>query len=112
MHVKKIFYALRMLLAVNWIEKTNTVVPMNIWTSIDRIVTSAELKQGIEQLYIAKSQIAEQSMIAVIPVLQEYCASEIERLETIVPTFKHRVGEDEPLNDLFRYAFAKPRARG
>lgn len=104
MHVKKIFYALRMLLAVNWIEKTDIVVPMNVWTSVDRLVTSAELRQAIEQLYVAKSQTSEQSEIAVDPVLQAYCEGEIHRLETIVPTFRHRVGEDWPLNDLFRCA--------
>jgi len=34
MHVKKIFYALRIQLAVNWIEKTGAVAHMSIQTSI------------------------------------------------------------------------------
>lgn len=107
MHVKKIFYALRAVLAVNWLEKTDTPLPMSIWTSIDRFVTSAELRQGIEQLYSAKQRTSEQAEIPIIPILQAYCEYEIARLAPVVPTLAHRVGEDEPLNSLFYDAFGK-----
>lgn len=105
MHVKKIFYALRTLLAVNWLEKTNTPLPMSIWTSTDRVVTSAALRQAIEELYLAKQHMSEQAEIPIIPALQEYCAHEITRLAPIVPALEQCMGEDGPLNELFRDAF-------
>ena len=104
MQVKAMFYALRTILAVNWIEKIGSPVPMDFWVSAERIIQSSEVREGIQQLYAAKSNTSEQAKVAMIPSLQSYCAQEIRRLEAIVPCFEHRIGPDEPLNRLFRQA--------
>ena len=102
--VKAMFYALRTLLAVNWIEKIGSPVPMDFWVSAERILTSSEIKEAIQQLYVAKGRTSEQAQIVSIPILETFCTEEIRRLETIVPHFEHRIGPDEPLNRLYQRA--------
>ena len=44
--VKAMFYALRTLLAVNWIEKIGSPVPMDFWVSAERILTIIRDQRG------------------------------------------------------------------
>lgn len=104
LHVKAMFYALRMTLAVIWIEQTNTPIPMDFWIMAERLVASSEVRDAVQQLYEAKRQASERAQIAILPALQAYCTGEIQRLETVVPQLDHRAGPDAPLNQLFRRA--------
>ncbi len=52
--IKKYFYVLRPLLAVNWIEQGRGVVPTEFDALVDRIVTSSTLRSEIEKLVAAK----------------------------------------------------------
>lgn len=54
--VKKYFYALRPILAVNWIERGLGVVPMEFEVLVGRLVDSAELREQIEKLVAAKRE--------------------------------------------------------
>ena len=103
-HVKWLFYTLRSVLVLKWIEETHTISPMSFWTRADRLISDAALRQAIQALFIAKQQSAEQSFIPRMPVLEQFCAQEIARLNHVTETFAHTVGPDQPLDDLFRAA--------
>ena len=54
--IKKYFYVLRPLLAIKWIERNNSVVPMRFGTQIDALIEEPELKDAIQGLLEKKEQ--------------------------------------------------------
>lgn len=104
--LKKYFYVLRPLLAIRWIEKEKTVVPMEFEILVDRLVTDTSLKQAIEHLLQAKRDGHELDRGPMIPEISNFIEIELNKLEQQMP---NRVGpkpDIEKLNEIFRFALA------
>ena len=102
MWIKKYFYVLRPLLAVNWLERDLGVVPTAFWELVDEIVTDERLKAAIEALLIAKEQGDELAYGPRIPVISEFIDQEIKRLEGKQFNGAAEKQSLDILNDLFR----------
>jgi len=101
--VKKYFYVLRPLLAINWIEKESNVVPMEFGVLVERCVKSPELKVAIENLLERKKRGHELDRGPRIPAISDFVESELERLKTKVIESKPKP-DTEKLSELFRLA--------
>ncbi|HYX71998.1 MAG TPA: nucleotidyltransferase domain-containing protein [Nitrososphaera sp.] len=101
--VKKYFYVLRPLLAINWIEKESDVVPMEFGVLVERCVKTPELKEAIENLLERKKRGHELDREPKIKIISDFVESELERLETKVMGSAPKPNT-EILNELFRMA--------
>ena len=79
--VKKYFYVLRPVLAVNWIEQELGVVPTEFGSLVDRIITSPGLKADIDRLVEAKRRGEELDQGPTIPAISEFIETELHRYE-------------------------------
>jgi predicted nucleotidyltransferase len=79
--VKKYFYVLRPLLAINWIERDLGVVPTEFQVLVERVVDSPELKEAIGALIKAKRRGEELDRGPRIAPISEFIESELARLE-------------------------------
>jgi uncharacterized protein len=101
--VKKYFYVLRPLLAINWIEKESTVVPMEFGALVERCVKASSLKQAIGNLLERKRTGQELDRGPRIPAISDFIDSELERLKRTVIEGKSKP-DSERLNEFFRWA--------
>ena len=101
--VKKYFYVLRPLLAINWIEKESTVVPMEFGALVEQCVKSSSLKQAIEDLLQRKRSGQELDRGPRIPAISDFIDSELERLKATLIEGKSKL-DTEKLDELFRWA--------
>lgn len=101
--VKKYFYVLRPLLAINWIEKESSVVPMEFGALVERCVRSPELKDAIEKLLERKRKGYELDRGPRIPAISDFVERELERLANNVIESKPKP-DTEKLDRLFRAA--------
>lgn len=81
--IKKYFYVLRPLLAINWIERDLGVVPTEFQILVERVVDSPELKEEIESLIEAKRRGEELDQGPRIVPISEFVESELARLENV-----------------------------
>jgi predicted nucleotidyltransferase len=100
--VKKYFYILRPLLAVRWIEQGRGPVPMRFTDLLVTIAEHQELVQAIETLRHRKMAGDELDRGPAIPVISEFAARELARLEAQHPDRPSTAPGLEPLNRLFR----------
>lgn len=100
--VKKYFYVLRPLLAINWLERNLGVVPTEFKMLVEKTVEPADLKQEIEELIKAKEQGQELDYGPRNPIIGDFIDAEINRLEgqQFSDTLDNRSVEE--LNRLFR----------
>jgi uncharacterized protein len=104
--VKKYFYVLRPLLAINWIEKESSVMPMEFGALVERCVPSLALREAIEILLERKRKGHELDREPRIPAISDFIESELKRLAKNVIETK-RKPDIEKLNELFRAALAE-----
>lgn len=102
--IKKYFYILRPLLAINWLEKDMGIVPTEFRELVNQVVGDKNLKQEIEKLIKAKEQGAELDYGPRIPVIGDFIDREMRRLEDQQFTDNTKKGSSEELNRLFRSA--------
>lgn len=104
--VKKYFYVLRPILAINWIEKGLGVVPTEFRALVDKVITDSDLKLAINNLVKDKEQGHELDRGPAIPVIKKFIDSEMRRLED--KRFSDTGNKPhlllEGLNELFRSA--------
>ncbi len=100
--IKKYFYVLRPLLAINWIETESDVVPMEFETLVERSVKSIELKAEIQKLLERKKQGQELDREPRINVISDFVESELKRLESKIICEKKPETSVEKLNEFFR----------
>ena len=79
--IKKYFYVLRPLLAVQWIENGLGIVPTEFETLLDTLLKDQTLLTIIRDLRERKSRAPELDYADAVPALNEYLASELQRLE-------------------------------
>ncbi len=77
--VKKYFYVLRPVLAINWIEQGLGIVPTDFNVVVDRIVTDTELRTAIDKLLTEKRAGAELHKGPRIPVISNFIEGELAR---------------------------------
>lgn len=100
--LKKYFYVLRPVLAVNWIDSGYGVVPTQFSTLVDAIVPNGELRLAIDELLDAKMRGFESSVGARIAPISAYLKAELERLNAVKPDNARGIGDPGELNKLFR----------
>ena len=105
--VKKYFYVLRPILAMNWIEKGLGVVPTDFNTLVDRLVSEPKLKAEIERLLSAKRAGAELDRGPRIELISEFIEREFERWETRDIADHKRTVSSAKLDELFRESLAE-----
>ncbi len=102
--VKKYFYVLRPILAVNWLERDLGVVPTEFSVLVDRLIDDPALKQAIAMLITDKKAGRELDDGPRIPEISDFVDRELARLKE--KQFQKALEKRPiaPLNDLFRSA--------
>jgi predicted nucleotidyltransferase len=100
--VKKYFYVLRPLLAINWIEQRSDVVPMEFGIMVDSLITDPALKSEIENLIERKKRGEELKREPKIPVISDFIEREMERLTSKQIGRRDEKPLTETLNRVFR----------
>jgi len=98
--LKKYFYVLRPLLAIQWLEKYGSAAPIE-FDKVLTLVTDNELKDTIDELLKKKKESEEKMLAPAIPVLNKFIESELSRLEEIKPEKPGRETQMAQLNELF-----------
>ncbi|MCF6153735.1 MAG: nucleotidyltransferase domain-containing protein [Candidatus Brocadia sp.] len=99
--IKKYFYVLRPILAINWLERGWGIVPTDFRVMVNQLFNSGELKREIEKLINAKMLGEELDYGPRIPVISNFIDSEIERLEGRQFTDSTHQCSADQLNSLF-----------
>ncbi|KIL40248.1 hypothetical protein SD70_14945 [Gordoniibacillus kamchatkensis] len=102
--IKKYFYVLRPILACEWIEKHNTMPPIEFDRLVDAVVPrGSELKTIIDGLIIHKKAGDEMDYEPRINPINEYLEAKIEYYERMASGMKTSgEGQEQRLDDLFR----------
>lgn len=100
--VKKYFYLLRPIMAINWIEKGLGVVPTEFEKLVNGVVISPELRDALDKLLADKRQGAELDRGPRIAPISDYIESELARMENLALSQVPPTRPTEPLNRLFR----------
>ena len=105
--IKKYFYVLRPILALNWIERGLGVVPTDFSILVDKLALEPPVAQEIAHLLAAKRAGAELDRGPRIETLSRFIAAELDHWEkNSVMHEKHPTNSDK-LDELFRTTLAK-----
>lgn len=106
MKIKKYFYVLRPLLACGWIERYNSMPPMEFVDLLEELIpTDTELYQVIGHLLQRKKAGEELDMEPRLSVVNDFIQQQIAYFEQKAPLLQHvESGRDQQLDDLFRTA--------
>jgi uncharacterized protein len=101
--IKKYFYVLRPILAAKWIEKYNTIPPIEFQTLVEDIVPIGDMKKAIDQLLKRKMAGDELNLEPRIDQINLFLNDEIFRLEKYAKSIKNDIQDPtESLNLIFR----------
>ncbi|MEH7156234.1 nucleotidyltransferase domain-containing protein [Neobacillus drentensis] len=101
--IKKYFYVLRPVLACLWIEKYNTVPPIEFQTLVEELLEEGLLKQEIRTLLERKISGDELNLEPKVTAINEFLEKEIIRIEEYTKTLSGQKVDLTPrLDDLFR----------
>ncbi|WP_066252304.1 nucleotidyltransferase domain-containing protein [Neobacillus drentensis] len=101
--IKKYFYVLRPVLACIWIERYNSVPPIEFQTLVEELLEEGQLKEEIHTLLERKISGDELDLEPKLTVINEFLEKEINRLEEYTKTLKVSKKDMTPLlDDLFR----------
>ena len=98
--LKKYFYVLRPLFAIQWLEKYGSAAPIE-FNRVLELVKDNELLDTVHEL-LEKKKVSEEKVLApAIPVLNKFIESELGRLEEIKLPKSDKEMEMVQLNELF-----------
>jgi len=98
--LKKYFYVLRPLFAIQWLEKYGSAAPIE-FNKVLELLEDNELVDTVHEL-LEKKKVSEEKMLSpAIPVLNRFIESELSRLEDFNPPKSDRQIEMNRLNELF-----------
>ncbi|WHY68447.1 nucleotidyltransferase domain-containing protein [Neobacillus sp. SuZ13] len=101
--IKKYFYVLRPVLACLWIERYNTVPPIEFQVLVEELLEEGKLKQEILTLLARKISGDELNLEPKVNAINEFLEKEINRLEEYTKTLKVSKEDMTPvLDNLFR----------
>ena len=98
--LKKYFYVLRPLFAIQWLEKYGVAAPIE-FDKVLTLVNDNELLDTIHALTERKKASEEKMLAPAIPVLNRYIEQQLDRLEDIKLTKTDSSFEMDKLNELF-----------
>ena len=101
--IKKYFYVLRPLFAMQWIEQREEPVPMEFDTLIHQLLDEGELKTTIEQLVADKKAGKELDKGPRIDIISNYIDKELTRLQQIASDQSISQPPSNTLNSFFRW---------
>ena len=104
--LKKYFYVLRPLLAIQWLEKYDRPAPIEFETLRELIADNIELNHAISELLHKKRNSQEKEYAPAVPILNEFIQAELDRLEKYSGQPQGRKASFEPLNELFKTAIS------
>ena len=104
--IKKYFYVLRPILAINWIERGLGVVPTEFQVLAERVVDAPELKEEIGKLVVAKRRGEELDRGPRIGPISDFVESELARREgkQVEHEYDRPAAPVSEFNGLFRSA--------
>lgn len=79
--IKKYFYVLRPILAAKWIEKYNSIPPMEFQVLLEDIFEPGKLKESVSTLLERKIAGEELNLEPRVEIINEYLVKEIDHLE-------------------------------
>ncbi|MBV7504004.1 nucleotidyltransferase domain-containing protein [Bacillus sp. sid0103] len=101
--IKKYFYVLRPVLACLWIERYNTVPPIEFQTLVEELLEEGPLKEEILTLLERKISGDELNLEPKVTAINDYLETEINRLEEYTKALKvSREDMTSILDDVFR----------
>lgn len=101
--VKKYFYVLRPILACQWVERNNSMAPMEFSKLLETQVENRELKMEIENLLQRKTNGEELDIGPSIEVINDFIEERIAYYEQYVAKYDNKRELDaEKLDELFR----------
>jgi uncharacterized protein len=101
--IKKYFYVLRPILAAKWIEKYNTIPPIQFQSLVEDIIPEGDLKKLIDELLRRKIAGEELNLEPRIDQINLFLNGEIIRLEEYAKSIKNDIQDPtERLNRIFR----------
>lgn len=100
--IKKYFYILRPLLAAMWAADHRSVPPMEFGKLLPQIENRTLLMAAISHLLAEKEVAAEGKLIPLVPVIQEFIATEMERCRAVASELEGMQPDVAPLNSFFR----------
>lgn len=101
--IKKYFYVLRPILAAKWIEKYNTIPPMEFKELVEDLIPNGALKEEVMVLLKRKIAGDELDLEPRIEAINQFIEGEISRLEAYAKTLDIKIEDPtERLNRLFR----------
>lgn len=103
--IKKYFYVLRPILACEWIERHNTMPPIEFQELVDRLVPEGTLKSAIQELLVRKIAGDEMDYEPRINPINEFLEARIAYYDQTASTMQvGEGGQDGQLDALFRSA--------
>ena len=99
--LKKYFYALRPILAAEWIAQNGTVPPME-FSKLRAILNDKAINEQIDKLLALKANADEKFEFAPNKILNLYIEQRISALKTVSDTTEKKESDSTALNDLFR----------
>lgn len=100
--LKKYFYVLRPLLSIMWLEQKKLPAPIEFKKLLGLIENNTVLMAEINQLVLRKQNSLEKQMGEVIPILNTFIETELDRLENTVWPKSERSSVMDELNALFK----------
>ncbi|CAG9622294.1 nucleotidyltransferase domain-containing protein [Sutcliffiella rhizosphaerae] len=101
--IKKYFYVLRPILAAKWIEKYNSIPPLEFQVLVDDILEAGALKDSVLTLLKRKIAGEELNLEPKVDSINEYLNKEIQHLEAYVKSINLEVADPTAeLDQLFR----------
>lgn len=100
--LKKYFYVLRPLLSVQWLERYGSAAPIEFHKLLHLIEGNRPLLDDIHALLERKRSAPEMGLEAPVRSIHAFVESELERLESIVPSVAQRSDVFPVLNEVFR----------
>lgn len=101
--IKKYFYVLRPILAAKWIEKYNTIPPIEFQRLVEDLIPEGDLKKLIDELLRRKMAGEELNLEPRIDEINLFLNDEILRLEEYAKSIKNDIQDPtDKLNLIFR----------
>lgn len=102
---KKYFYAVRPLLACQYLVAHRSLVPMRFFDLMDAVAPPAEVRDALVEMLRTKRQASEAAEAQRLPVLDRWIEQSLEALEARAPD-SVAMADREPLERFFRSAIA------
>ena len=99
--LKKLFYVIRPVLAINWIRRYKTIPPMDIF-NLMKVLEREPVKTRIRELIDIKAQANEDYIYTMEPLLRDYLEDQFHRIENTPFQDKREIPDIELLNTFFR----------